>query len=122
MVGGAGVVFDGRLVTDLVVTTTAGDVRVNGAAHFTTDTLIDAGGGTGDIFFTADALVDSQLNRIAGFRLDAEEGRIAFNEDIGADRLLAALTIIQAVGGFALGFDRCGSAIPVYVDIQMQSD
>ena len=108
-----GIVFNAGPGADDVLTleTTGDPVRLNGPVSLETDVRIDTDDQDndtvgGDVLFTNDAPIDSQLSEFNELVIDAGTARVFFNEDIGAnadESKLGRLVIEEADGGVWFG-------------------
>jgi hypothetical protein len=97
-----GIVFNGGAGT-IAFQTTDDNVRLNGAVTLQSATNIDTGDNAGDITFTSDAMIDSQASEVNDLFLDAGDGTITFNANIGDNQRLDTLTVDRAAGGVIFG-------------------
>ncbi|MCB9872992.1 MAG: hypothetical protein H6821_02335, partial [Planctomycetaceae bacterium] len=102
IIGGVGVVFDGG-ASGTEITTTNDKVTINGATVLRSDLSINTGSKGGDILFTDAASIDSESGETNDLGLDAGEGSVYFNRDIGNNEAIGKLTITRAVGGVTVG-------------------
>jgi hypothetical protein len=95
-----GIVCNAGPGEELAVQITAGSAWWNGPVLLESHVLVDTSAGDGDITFTADAPVDSQLDERNDLRLTAGVGGVFFHADVGAgsggDQTVGALTIETA--------------------------
>ena len=99
VIGGAGIVLTGGAQGLKIVS--EGLVRFNGATVLGTDVSIAT--VNGDITFTSDAVIDSQVNLANSLTLDAGAHAVFFNADIGSTLPLRGLTVTRADGGVVFG-------------------
>ncbi|MGZ0164085.1 MAG: beta strand repeat-containing protein, partial [Planctomycetales bacterium] len=108
-----GIVLNGGAAGTIAFITTDDDVRFNGAVTLQTDATIDTGNNAGDITFTSDSTIDSEdgtadaplgttIERHDLF-LDAGDGTVTFNANIGDTQRLDTLTVDRAAGGVIFG-------------------
>jgi hypothetical protein len=98
----------GDLGTDL--STTNDQVRLNGPVHLENDLSISTGDGLGDIVFTSAATIDSsdgigaaRADQRSDLTLDAGDGGITFNANIGWIQPLDQLQVLRAAQTVAFG-------------------
>ena len=105
VIGGTGIVFNGGTAAGLLtIETTTDAVRFNGAVELQTDVRIDtdvvaaSGAEVGNVLFTNDASIDSQVSEANDLVIDAGAASVFFNEDIGhlTNGELGRLVIEQA--------------------------
>jgi hypothetical protein len=101
---GDGIVFNAGADT-LFVTTTDDTVRINGAVTLNSflDINTNPAGGGGNVTFTSDATIDSEAGEFNDLTLDVGTQQVLFNNNLGANQLLGALTITQADSGVTFG-------------------
>jgi len=102
-IGGAGVVFNGGSNATLRIVTTNDDVTINGKTTLQSNLSINTGSKSGDVTFTAASPIDSQTLGEHDLAIDAGEGSVFFNRDIGGDTEIGKLTITRAAGGVTIG-------------------
>lgn len=92
-----GIVLNAGPGEELVIHVASGGVDVNGPVWLESDVGIDTFSGDGDITFTMDATIDSQLGEHNDLRLNAGLGGVFFEGDIGGaaggDHTLGDMTI-----------------------------
>ncbi|MHC4875468.1 MAG: beta strand repeat-containing protein [Planctomycetota bacterium] len=97
-----GITFDG---TNLSVTTTGDDIRIDGPINLAgaSTTLSTGATSGGDITFTNNAAIDSSVGEMNDLMLTAGTGSIFFNEDIGGSVAIGMLDVTRADGGVTFG-------------------
>ncbi len=122
VIGGAGIVFNaGASPAILSVQTSEDDIRLNGAVFLQSALSLDtdegvAGtptAGAGNVTFTSAATINSQNGTNAGgtsvgaernnLLIDAGDGAVFFNANIGTTQRLGTLTIDRAQAGVVFG-------------------
>lgn len=109
VIGGRHIVFNGG--TDAVqISTTDDNVRLNGQVRLHSDLRIDTGDGAGDIIFTSAATINSDDSVVVpgaeprrDLVLDAGDGGVFFNANIGEAIPLATLIVDRAAKGVVFG-------------------
>lgn len=101
-IGGTGIVFDGG--TSGTEITTSGDaVTINGATTLQSTLSINTGSKGGDVIFTSASPIDSEAGETNDLAIDAGEGAVSFNQNIGENEALGRLIITRAARGATLG-------------------
>jgi len=95
VIGGAGIQLRDSLDA------TGGELRFNGAVTLFGNTTLNSNGG--DIVFTNDSPINSEMGKTYDLTIHHSSGVVRFNEDIGRDQQLGALTIIGLQGRVVLG-------------------
>ncbi len=91
-IGGPGIVFNSASA-GISVATLGHDIRFNGTVTLHTGLSIETGQGAGDVVLTNDSPIDSAPGLSSSLTIHAGEGSVKFNEDIGKQGRLGALTI-----------------------------
>ncbi len=102
-IGGSGVVFQGGSNATLQIVTTNDNVSINGMTELRSNLSISTGSKGGDVTFTAASPIDSQTPGANILTIDAGEGSVFFNRDIGGSGAIGKLTITRASGGVTMG-------------------
>ncbi len=108
-----GIIVNGGTVGSIAFTTTDDNVRLNGAVTLQSNVSIDTGDNGGDITFTSDSTIDSGDGTSAAplgstverndLFLDAGDGAVFFNANIGDTQRLNDLTVDRAASGVTFG-------------------
>lgn len=104
VIAGAGIIFNAGTST-LRMTTTDDEVRLNGVVTLDSSLDIDsnATGDGGTVTFTSAATIDGAFGESNSLTIDAGTQQALFNNDIGRNDAIGALTITQADGGVIFG-------------------
>ncbi len=78
-----GIFFNAGEWQELSVLVESGGAQLNGPVWLQSDLALDTSAGSGDITFTADATIDSQIAEHNSLRLSAGTGGVYFNADVG---------------------------------------
>ncbi|MCP4711777.1 MAG: hypothetical protein GY869_24425, partial [Planctomycetes bacterium] len=92
---GTGIILNGG-ETQLSISTTNDDIRFNGAITLKSDVGITTGSGAGNINFTANSPIESELGEYNNLTAEAGMGDIYFKANIGAGESLGELIISNA--------------------------
>ncbi len=91
----------------LTISTTGGNVRVNGPVTLDSSLTVNTSGG--NVLFTPTATIDSQSGESNNLSFSAGSGSVSFNADLGSAQPLGTLTVTQADSGVFLGNDPSGA-------------
>ncbi len=109
VIGGAGIVLTGGAANGMQVASSEGGMRWNGRVSLANHVRFETRDG-GDIRFTYDAPIDGVTGRVSDLVLNASSGQVVFNQDVGRQVALGALTIERAGGGVRFGGASTGTA------------
>jgi hypothetical protein len=118
-----GIVHNAGPGQEQAVRVTANNARWNGPVWLNSPVLVDTATGNGDITFTHDAPIDSQLAEQNSLRLQAGDGGVYWNANVGAgsggDHTLGRLTV-ETSGTIATAADKLWASGDV--DFQSSGD
>jgi hypothetical protein len=107
-----GIVLNGA-ATGITFQTSSDAIRLNGPVTMQSNVTIDTDNGTGDVTFTSGSTIDSQDGTRTSplgttiernnLLIDAGDGTVRFNANIGGNQRLNTLTIDRATGGVIFG-------------------
>lgn len=107
-IGGVGIVLNGGTADDQLTVQTTGDaIRLNGPVTLQTNVTLDTDladpGEGGTITFTRAATIDSQSGETNDLFVDAGDGSVLFNANLGSSDRLGTFTVDRAAGGVVFG-------------------